>query len=147
MLHGAALVDAQSGGFGANIHQRRTVFLVVIGERRLGSGELLEDHVGDDQSGPIYGIDGVLARGHRAGNDMHLDREARSGHPDWIVDAVLIVYDELLWQTVHNFAAGRELDGASRIDRAANVVSGNLSITPSDRDDSLAIETHDMRSG
>ena len=113
VLHGAALIDAQSSGLGANIDQSRTVLLIVFSQRRFRGRKLLEDHVGNDQSGAIYGVNSVLARGHRAGNDMDFDCQPGSGHPDGIVNAILVVNDEFLRQAIDNFAAGRELNRAS----------------------------------
>src|SRR6267154_2220597 len=126
VLYGAALIDTQAGGFGGR--------------------KLLEDHICDDQSGPIYRVNRILTSGHRTGNDVHLNRESGSGHAHWIVDSVLVVDYEFLWQAIHNFATGGKLNSAGRIDGPAHVVGSNLSIATGHGDNRLTVETHDVRS-
>ena len=70
MLHCSALIDAQASRFRADVDERRSVFFVVVGQSCLGRGELLKNHVSDDQTGAIDGVDGVLPRRHRTGDDM-----------------------------------------------------------------------------
>src|SRR5258706_11562875 len=144
MLYGAALIDTQAGGFGANINEGRAVFLVVIRERGFGGRKLLEDHICDDQSSPIYRVNRILTSGHRTGNDVHLNRESGSGHAHWIVDSVLVVDYEFLWQAVHNFATGGEFNSAGRIDGAAPAVGSNLSIATRHGANPLTVETPEL---
>jgi hypothetical protein len=76
---------------------------------------------------------------------MNLDGEARANHANGVVDAVLVVNDELLRKTVNYLASGRQLNGAGGINRAANIVGGNLSAAARDCDNRLPVESHDVR--
>src|SRR5258706_12519957 len=146
VLHGAALIDTQAGGFGANINEGRAVFLVIIRERSFGGRKLLEDHICDDQSSPIYRVNRILTSGHRTGNDVHLYRESGSGHAHWIVDSALIVDYEFLWQAVHNFATGGKANSAGRNGGAAHHGGRNLPIAGRPSANPPALETHDVPS-
>ena len=48
------------------------------------------------KSGPIHGVDGILASSDRTGDDMNFDGEPGPDHAHRIVNSVLIVNDELL---------------------------------------------------
>src|SRR5205807_6262331 len=110
-------------------------------------GKLLEDHVRNDESGRIDGGGGILSRGHGTGNDMNLDGQPRAGHPNGIVNTILIVDDKLLGQTIDDFSAGWKLNRAGRIDCAAHVIGANFAVAAGYGDYRLAVKAHDMRAG
>ena len=96
MLHRATLIDAKTSCFGPDVHERRTIFLIIIGERCFGRRKLFENHVGHNQSRSIHGVNRILAGCHRAGDDVHFHRQTSSRHADRIVDSILIINDEFL---------------------------------------------------
>src|SRR5213592_3851702 len=61
-------------------------------------GERLEDDVVHGEARAVHRADDVLDRGHRGGDDVHLDLEAHARHPDGIADPVAVVHDEVLRQ-------------------------------------------------
>ena len=59
-----------------------------------------------------------------AGGEVEVDLEAVADHADGVVDAGLIVEDELLREEVQDFAVGREGDGAGAVDGCADLLRG-----------------------
>src|SRR6266508_4133646 len=140
VLHSPALINNQAGCFGAYVNQRRPKFFVIFAQRSLGGSELLQHHIGNNQTGSIDGIDRILSRGYRTGHDVNFDGQPGTDHSYWIIDSILIIYDELLRQPVNNFASGWKLYRACRIDCPAYIFSRDFAITSRNSNYSLAIE-------
>jgi hypothetical protein len=147
VLHGASLINDQSGGFRADINQGGAEFLVVFGQRGFRSRKLLQNHICDYQTGSIDSVDGVLPRRYGARHNVHLNREPCSDHSHWIINPVLVIDDELLGQSIDYLTPGRQLNGAGRIDGTANIFGRNFSIAPRHGNNRLAIETEDVGTG
>ena len=143
----AALVDGDVGRPAADVDQRDAELLLVVGQHRLAGGELLDDRLGHRDAGAVHAGDDVLGGALAAGDDVHVDLEARAGHSDRRADAVLFVDHEVLRQYVEDFAAGRQRHRLGRVDRAPHVLARDLAVLPRHRDDAAAVESLDVRTG
>ena len=114
-------------------------------QHRLARRQLLEHRLDHRDAGAVHAGDDVLRRRGAAGDDVHVDLEARAGHPDRRADAVLLVDDEVLRQHVQDLAAARQRHRLGGVDRAPHVLARDLAVLPGDRDDAAAVERLDVR--
>ena len=114
-------------------------------ERGFRSGEGLEDGLGDFEAGLVDAGDDALLRAGGAGGDVQIDFEAIADHADGIMNAGLLVEDELLGQQVQDFAIGGEGDGAGAIDGGADIVFGNFAEACAEADAAAAVDAADVR--
>jgi len=108
---------------------------------------LLQNHIRHYQTGSIDGVNGILSRGHGAGDNVNLNCEPGPYHSYWIVDSILIIDYKFLRQAVDYFASGRELDGACGIDCPPDIFCGYVSITPRNGNYRLAVKAKNVRTG
>ena len=137
--------DGDVGGAAADVDQADAELLLVLAEHRLGRGQRLEHDVGDVEAGAVGALDDVLRAGHRAGDDVDLGLEAHAGHAQRLLDAVLVVDDELLRQDVDDLAVQRDGDRLGRVDDPGDVGLADLLVLH--RDDALAVEALDVAAG
>src|ERR1043165_5989674 len=147
VLHCATLINDQARRLCSDVDKRGAELFVVFSQRRLSGGELFQHHVGDDQPGAVHRVDGVLSRSYRTRDDVDFYCETRADHTDRIVDAVLVVDDEFLRQSIDDLATGGKLNRARGVDRASDVVGDDLAVASGDGDDGLAVEAEDVRAG
>jgi hypothetical protein len=76
---------------------------------------------------------------------VNFDGQARPGHTDGIVYAVLIVNNEFLRQPIHNFPASGKLNRASRIDGPTHIVMAYFPVAAGHGNNRLTVEAHDVR--
>src|ERR1019366_5751919 len=68
----------------------------------------------------------VLHRSHRAADDMHLDIQPHPAHAERLLDAVLAVDAEFLFEDVQYLLIARQADRAGRLDHALDVGGGDF---------------------
>ena len=119
---GAFEEDDQLGSGGADVEEADAELALIGSERGFGSGEGFEDGLGDFEAGLVDAGDDALLCAGGAGGDVQIDFEAIADHAHGIVNAGLLVEDELLGEEVEDFAIGGEGDGAGAIDGGADIV-------------------------
>ena len=93
---GAFEEDDDLGGAGADVDEADAELALVGGEGGFGGGDGLEDGLGDFEAGLVGAGDDALLGAGRAGGDVEIDFESIADHADRVVDAGLLVEDELL---------------------------------------------------
>ena len=124
---GAFEEDDQLGSGGADVEEADAELALVCTERGFRSGEGLEDGLGDFEAGLVDAGDDALLCAGGAGGDVQIDFEAIADHAHGIMNAGLLVEDELLGEEVEDFAIGGEGDGTGAIDGGADIVFANIS--------------------
>jgi len=114
-------------------------------ETRQLSRQLLKHDIGDIDAGAVAALDDVLGARHRAGDDMHLGLQADPAHPQRLLDAVLVVDDELLGENVNDLPVHGDGDRLGRVDDPADVVVVHLAVL--DGDHPLRVEPLDVPPG
>ena len=94
--------------------------------------------------GQLDALGQVLDRGRRRGDDVRLDLEPQRAHPERVLDALLAVDGEPAPLDVEHVAVGRDRDGAGDLDRAADVLAGDLAVVRGDRDLARGVEALDV---
>src|SRR5207249_4881699 len=97
--------------------------------------------------GAVHARDDVLRGALAAGDDVNVDLETRSSHPDRRANAILLVDDEILRQHMKNLPSGGKRDGLRGIDGPPDVFAGNLAILSGNGDDASTVEPFDVRTG
>src|SRR5262249_15893453 len=111
----------------------------------LTGSQRLEHDVRHVEPGAVGALDDVLGTGDGAGDDVDLGLQADPGHPQWLLDAALVVDDELLGQDVDHLpvhGGGHRVGGA---DRPGDVRLPDLLVLH--RHDALAVEAFDVAPG
>src|SRR5512138_2195182 len=143
----AALVDRHLGCAGADVDLADAELALVLGQDGLGRGDLVEDDLLDADAGPLDAALEVLERGQGGGDDVDVDLELDAAHADRVLDAVLVVDDELLGDDVDDVPVRRDGDGLGLVDDAADVLAGDLPVLARDGDDAAAVEALDVGPG
>jgi len=81
------------------------------------------------------------------GDDVHLGLEPHAAHADRVLDAVLVVDDELLRDHVDDLAVHRDGDRLGGLDDAFHVGGRDLVVLARDRDDAAAVDAADVVAG
>ena len=76
---------------------------------------------------------------------MEVDLQAVADHADGVVDAGLVVEDELLGEEMEDLAVGGEADGAGAVDGRAHVLAGDLLHAAAHGDAALGVHALDVR--
>jgi hypothetical protein len=76
---------------------------------------------------------------------VQIDFEAIADHADRIVNAGLLVEDELLRKQVQDFAIAGQRNGASAIDGCAHILFGDLSQACAEADAAAAVDAANVR--
>ena len=66
----------------ADVDHADAEVLLVVGQHRVGGGQLLEDQVLDLETAALHALLDVLGRVHRAGHQVHLAFQAHAGHAE-----------------------------------------------------------------
>src|SRR3989338_1020470 len=114
------------GGAAADIDEAHAQFLFILLEHRLARSQRLQNQLVDLQSAAVDALHDVLHRRHRAADDVHLDVEAHAAHAERLLDTVLAVDAELLFEDVQNLLVARQADRAGRFDHPLDVGGRNL---------------------
>ena len=131
----------------ADVDQPDAELALVLGQDGLGRGDLVEDDLLDADLGPRDATLEVLERGHGGGDDVDVDLELDAAHADRVLDAVLVVDDELLGDDVDDVAVRGDGDGLGLVDDAPHVLAGDLAVLAGDGDDAAAVEALDVGPG
>ena len=126
-------------------NEQHAELLLVGGQHRVARGELLEDDVLDLQVAALDALGDVLRRADRPRDQVHLGLQPDAGHADRVVDALLVVDQELLGQHVQDPLIGRDRDRLGRLDHALDVLG--LDVAFPDRDDAVAVQALDVGAG
>ena len=145
MMDGAVDEDRDVGGTSAYVSQADPQVLLVVGQHRLGRGQLLQHDVVDFQAAAAHALDDVLRGADRAGHHVYLGFQTHARHADGIADPLLIVDDELLRQDVQDLLIRRDGHGAGGIDDAVHVQLGHFVVA--NGDNAVGIEAADMATG
>ncbi len=143
---GALEEDDEFGGAGADVDEADAELALVGGEDGLGGGDGLEDGLGDFEAGAVGAGDDALRDAAGAGGEMQVHLELVADHADGVVDAGLLVEDELLRQEMEDLAVGRESDGAGAVDAGANLFAGDLAHAVAEADAATAVDAADVGS-
>jgi hypothetical protein len=133
------------GRSAADVNHRDAEFPLLRRQDRFAGGQGLEDQIHHLEPRPVDGADDVLGRGDGAGDDVHLDLQARPEHADWILDPFLIVDREPPRQDVQDLSVHRDRHGFRRLDDSLDVGRGHFAVL--DRDHPSAVEPLDVRPG
>ncbi len=139
-------VDDDLGGAGSDVDQADAELALVGGEGGFGGGDGLEDGLGDFEAGLVGAGDDALLGAGRTGGDVEIDFEAIADHADGVVDAGLLVEDELLREEMDDLAVGRQRDGAGAIDGGADFFAGDLAHARAEADAATAVQAADVGS-
>jgi hypothetical protein len=102
--------------------------LLGLGQDRLGRRERVDHELVDLDPGRGDALGQVLDRGRRRRDDVGLDLEPQRAHPERVLDALLAVDREAAPLDVEDVAVGRDRDGAGDLDRAVDVLAGDLAM-------------------
>jgi len=139
-------VDDDLGGAGSDVDEADSELALVGGEGGFGGGNGFEDGLGDFKAGFVGAGDDALLGAGRTGGDVEVDFEAVADHANGVVDAGLLVEDELLGEQVDDLAIGRQRDGTGAVDGGADFFAGDLAHTRPEADATAAVEAADVRS-
>ena len=123
---------------------RRPSSFSVSDSDRLGRGERVGDELVDLDAGRGDALGQVLDRGRGRRDDVRLDLEAQGAHPERVLDALLAVDGEAAPLDVEHLAVRRDRDGAGDLDRAVDVLAGDLAVVGGDRDLAGRVEALDV---
>src|SRR5262245_30899759 len=116
-----SFVNRDVGGSAADVDQRHTKILLIVGQHGFASRQLFDDGFGNVYAGAVDARDNVLSGALAAGHDVDVHFETRPGHADRCADAVLFVHDEVLGEHVENLATRWQRHGFCGVDGAADV--------------------------
>ena len=119
---------------GADVRDRDAQLLLGLGEHRLGRREPVDDELVDLDPGELDALGEVLDRGRGGGHDVRLDLEPQGAHAQRVLDALLAVDGEPAPLDVEHVAVGRDGHGAGDLDRAVDVLAGDLAVVRGDGD-------------
>ena len=88
----------------------------------------VDDQLVDLDAGRGDALGQVLDRGRGRRDDVRLDLEPQGAHPERVLDALLAVDREAAPLDVEHLAVGGDRDGAGDLDRAADVLAGDLAV-------------------
>ena len=97
--------------------------------------------------GAVDALHDVLRRGDGAGDDVRLGFQADAHHADGVLDAALLVDDELLRDDVQDLAVHGDHDGLGRVDDAVHVFLGDLAVLAGDGNDAAGVDALDVAPG
>ena len=133
--------DGKHGGVGRWSPSKKTVSSVVLAPmsamqtpssrssaERTASAAAMPSKTGvfHFEAGAVGAGDDGLRDAAGAGGEVEVHFELVADHADGVVDAGLIVEDELLREQVEDFAVGRKGDGAGAVDGGADLFAGDL---------------------
>src|SRR3989454_107273 len=131
----------------ADVHDDDAELFLVLVQDGVTGGQRLEDDVVHGETRTIHRADEVLDRGHRGGDDVHLDLEAHARHADGIADPLAVVHDEVLGQDVDDLAVLRQVDRARGVHGTLDVRRVHLAVLAGDGDDAAAVDATDVAAG
>ena len=113
---------------GADVGDRDAELLLGLGQDRLGRGQRVDDQLVDLDAGRGDALGQVLDRGRGRRDDVGLDLEPQGAHPERVLDALLAVDREAAPLDVEDLAVGRDRDRPGDLDRAVDVLAGDLAV-------------------
>lgn len=137
--------DRDIGGAAADIHQAHAQFLLVLGQHRIGRGQLLEDDVVDLEAAAAHALLDVLRSIHRAGHHVHLGFQAHPGHAQRLAHAFLVIDHVILGQGMQHPLVRRDRHRLGGIQYPFDIRRVHLAIA--DRHDAVGIEAADVVAG
>ena len=129
---------------GADVGDRDAQLLLGLGQHGLRRREAVGDQLVDLDPGQLHALGQVLDRGRRRGDDVRLDLEPQRAHPERVLDALLAVDGEPAPLDVEHVAVVGDRHGARDLDRAADVLAGDLAVVRGDRDLAGRVEALDV---
>ena len=133
------------GGAGADVDQRDSELLFVLGQHRLAGRDLVQDQVVDLQAAAGDALGDVLHCAVGSGNQVHLHLEPHTRHPDRLADAIGGIDHEALGHDVQNPLVSRNGDRACRLQHTLDIGVVNLRIA--DRDSAVRVARADVGAG
>ena len=143
----ALLEDNHVSGTGAQVGKTNTQFSFIRPQYRVGASQRLEHRVIHVNTGAVHGGYHVLGCARSRRDHVNPDFQARGHHSQRIVDASLLIEDELLWQQMHDLAVRGQWDATSFVDRKPNFIARDLTCTCAEADASMAVHATHMRAG
>ena len=128
----------------ADVRDRDPQLLLGLGQHRLCRREPVRDELVDLDAGELDALGQVLDRGRRGGDDVRLDLEPQRAHPERVLDALLAVDGEAATLDVEHVPVRRDGDRAGDLDRAVDVLAGDLAVVRGDRDLPGGVEALDV---
>src|SRR6266545_1833871 len=144
---GAVAEQRGVGGATADVDQQDAELLLIGRQHGLGRGQRLEHDVLDGEPRSVHRPHHVLHGGHGARHEVDLDFQPHARHAERLADAILIVDDEGLRQSVDDLAVGREVDGLRRLERALDVDGVDLAALAGHRHHAAAVDAADVPTG
>ena len=92
----------------------------------------------------LHALGQVLDRRRRRGDDVGLDLEPQRAHPERVLDPLLAVDREAAPLDVEDVAVVGDRDRARDLDRAADVLAGDLAVVRGDGDLARGVEALDV---
>ncbi|MNR08675.1 hypothetical protein D3C85_1248430 [compost metagenome] len=113
--------DGDVGGATTDVDQAYTQFFLVVGQHRVGRGQLLKDDVVDFQTAATYALLDVLRGVHCAGHHVHLGFQAHTGHAQRLAYTFLVIDDVILRQGMQHALVSRDRHRLGRVEHALQV--------------------------
>ena len=104
----------------ANVNQRHTQLLLVLGQHGQTGRQRIEHQLINFQAAAAYTLDDVFSSALRPGNDMNLGFQPNTTHADGLA-YILPVDDKLLRLNQQQALVGRNVDGLSGFNHAGDV--------------------------
>src|SRR5436309_716858 len=142
---GAAVHDAHRRRAGTEVDEGHAELALLGRQHRLRRRQRSAEHVAHVEPRAVAALDDVLSRADRAGHDVDAGLEAHARHADGLLDAVLIVDDELLGQDVEHLAVRGQRDRPRRVDDTLDVARRHLAVLHGD--DAVAVEALQVAAG
>jgi len=139
--------DRQIGSAAPDVDHRHPEILFGTGQHRLAGGQRLQHQIIYLDPSLLDGLVQIHDLRLRGGDDVRLDLEAVTGHPERIVDPVLAVHDVLARDHMQHLTIVRQGLRARGLDRPIDVILGDLVHIRGDRHDATAVLAHDMVPG
>ncbi len=140
----AVLEEREVDGAGTDVGDRDTELLLRRDQDRLGRGERIDHQLVDLDARLGDALGQVLDRRRRRGDDVGLDLELEGAHPERVLDPLLAVDRETPSLDVEDVAVGRDGHRPGDLDRAVDVLAGDLAMVRRDRDLAVRVEALDV---
>ena len=145
--HHAAGKDNQLRGASADVKQAATELALILRQTRFGRSQRLEHCVADNHAGFIHGVDHILRRRRRSGDDVHVGFQAPRHHSDGVANVILRINEKFLRQHMQDFAILRQTHVLRRFDGAAHIVAMNFARALAQRDSAAAVHAAHVPAG
>src|SRR5210317_65844 len=128
-----------------DIDKSHTEVVFIRCQNSFRGSQLLEDDIADVDTGLVAALDDILSACDGPGDNMDPGLKAHAAHAERLLDAVLIVNNELLGQDVNHFPIHRYRQGFGSIDNTPHIFVADFTVL--DGNHTLGVDALDMTTG